>query len=235
MRYGFVPFGRKMRRVTRHVQPFCGCTYGIGSHGLFAPLSLVFATHCTYTEWTLFTRFTACFRSTTPAARCITSYRYNNERERSSISLCLLPFHDTRPLFVLTLLAGTAIKETERWVETLAVLRTHSLQLSAYYHHVLEYVCSLTYLLNHLRPLCVMVSYHLGEKWDALHVTYEPFAAVRYRQSRPVRPLSLVLATHCTYNEWRPYLQSLLREREVTRYIIEAYIIISTIQKRHLK
>ena len=86
-------------------------------------------------------------------------------KESDNLSLCLLPFHDTRPLFVLTLLAGTAIKETERWVETLAVLRTHSLQLSAYYHHVLEYVCSLTYLLNHLRPLCVMVLYHFGEKW----------------------------------------------------------------------
>jgi hypothetical protein len=120
-------------------------------------------------------------------------------KESDNLSLCLLLFHDAHPLFVLTLLAGTAIKETKRWVETLAVSRTHSLQLSAYYHHVLEYVCSLTYPLNHLRPLCVTVSYHFGEKMTALHVTYEPFAAVRYRQRRPVRPLSLVLATHCTY------------------------------------
>ena len=47
-------------------------------------------------------------------------------KESDNLSLCLLPFHDTRPLFVLTLLAGTAIKETERWVETTRCI-THSL------------------------------------------------------------------------------------------------------------
>jgi len=44
-------------------------------------------------------------------------------KESDNLSLCLLPFHDTRPLFVLTLLAGTAIKETERWVETARCIR----------------------------------------------------------------------------------------------------------------
>ena len=149
--------------------------------------------------------------------------------------MCLLPFHDTRPLFVLTLLAGTAIKETERWVETLAVLRTHSLQLSAYYHHVLEYVCSLTYLLNHLRPLCVMVSYHFGEKWRVTRYVRTFCGCTVSAVTACSPPIACPRHSLYVYNECRPYLQSLLREREVTTYIIEAYIIISTIQKRHLK
>ena len=42
-------------------------------------------------------------------------------------------------------------------------------------------------------------------------------------------PLSLVLATHCTYNECRPYLQSLLRESEVTNASLSIMTIVDIV------